>query len=380
MATRRGNREGSIYQRSSDGRWLGVVTVGLDLAGRPIRRTTSGTTRAEVVRQLKVLQRHVDDGQVGTVRAPLLSTLLERWITDVLVREVGRSTLDNYRSIAVHHLIPALGKKRVDAITVADVDRLLAQKLAGGLSPSTVHRIRAVLSQCLDQGVRWGVVARNVARLSRSPKMVRAEGRTLSPEQARDLLASLEGHRHQALYTLMLTTGLRRGEALGLRWEDLELDHAILRVRRTLKREGGQLVTADTKTLKSCRALNLPAPVVSLLERHREAQEVERALLGAAWVETGFVFTTQVGTPIDPRNLYRDFQGVCRRAGLEHWHPHELRHSAASLTLASGVALQVVSHILGHSSIRMTADVYGHLLDPERERAAAAMAELLFEH
>jgi integrase len=149
-------------------------------------------------------------------------------------------------------------------------------------------------------------------------------------------------------------------------------------VKRNLKREGGRIVTADVKTLKSRRAVNVPIPVLEALQRNREIQEVERAHLGEAWVEPGFIFTTSIGTPIDPRNLYCEFSQICERSGLGHWHPHELRHSAASLMLASGVKLQVVSEVLGHSSIRMTADVYGHILDPDRQQAASAMSEVLW--
>ena len=359
---------------------MGAATVGLDPAGRPIRKSVSAKTRAEVVRKLKALSRQIDDGLVTAQKAPSLEFLFERWFVDVMAREVVRSTIDNYRSIVKFHILPTLGRKRVDELTVAEVDRLLAAKMASGLSPSTVHRIRAVLSQCLDQGIRWGVTPRNVARLSRSPKLIRPEGRTLSPEQARGLLASLRGHRNEALYTLMLSTGMRRGEALGLKWEDVDLERGVVRIRRSLKREGGHIVTSDTKTLKSRRAVNLPEPVVELLARHYDQQEKERVDLGAAWVETGFVFTSTIGTPIDPRNLYRDFQKVCEKAGLSHWHPHELRHSAASLMLANGVKLQVVSQVLGHSSIRMTADVYGHILDPDREKTARAMTAVLWEH
>jgi integrase len=241
-----------------------------------------------------------------------------------------------------------------------------------------VRRIRAVLAQCLDQAIRWELVRRNVASLSRSPKMVRHEGRTLSPDQARHLLETLKGHHNEALYALMLSTGLRRGEALGLLWTDFDRDTGILRISRQLKREGTSLVTTDTKTSLSRRAVNLPEEMLRALLDHERRQRAAKENLGSSWVSSGYIFTSSIGTPIDPRNLYREFQTVCRSAGLGDWHPHELRHSAASLMLAQGVKIQVVSQVLGHSSIRMTADVYGHILDPDRREAADAMGSLLW--
>jgi integrase len=378
MAGRRGNHEGSIYQRSADGLWCGVALLGYDMRGRMIRKTVTAKSRAEVTRKLAQLRREVDAGKVSRIKTPTLSELMTRWFETVLSREVARSTYDNYYSIVKYHVLPVLGRRKLTDITVADVDRLLTFKLDAGLSPSTVHRVRALISQCLDQGVRWGDVTSNVARLSRPPRMERPEGRTLTREQAQQLLETLKEHRHESLYLLMLSTGMRRGEALGLKWEDLNHATGVVRIKRNLKREGGRIVTADTKTLRSRRAVNLPIPVLEALQRNRELQDVEKADLGDAWIESGFIFTTSIGTPIDPRNLYREFTQICERAGLGHWHPHELRHSAASLMLASGVKLQVVSEVLGHSSIRMTADVYGHILDPDRRQAASAMSEVLW--
>jgi integrase len=178
----------------------------------------------------------------------------------------------------------------------------------------------------------------------------------------------------------MLSTGLRRGEALGLQWRDFDEENRIISVRRQLKREGGSLITADTKTARSRRSVNIPRGLATLLLEQRQRQEEERYVAEDLWSDTGFIFTTKNGTPIDPRNLNRDFATICQRAGLEHWHPHELRHSAASLMLASGVKLQVVSEVLGHASIRMTADVYGHILAPDREAAADAMDEVLWRN
>ena len=137
-------------------------------------------------------------------------------------------------------------------------------------------------------------------------------------------------------------------------------------------------MTIDTKTARSRRSVNLPKPMLGLLKRQRAWQALDRLSLGEAWEDSGFIFTTRTGTPLDPRNLLREFKGICADAGLGDWHIHELRHSSASLMLASGVPLQVVSEILGHASIRMTADVYGHIMDPDRVAAAEAMSRVLW--
>ncbi len=200
MAGFRGNGEGSIYQRSSDGLWLGVHTVGRDSKGRLIRKTVTGETRAEAVRKLKNLQRQLDDGLPAPDTKLTVAQLLTRWHDDVLRYQVAPSAALNYKAVAGRHIIPTLGSKKVVALTSADIDRLLSAKLGSGLSVSTVRRIRSVLGQAIDQGIRWGSVNRNVARLSRAPKEQRREGRTLTYEQARRLLGELEGHRNEALY------------------------------------------------------------------------------------------------------------------------------------------------------------------------------------
>ena len=378
MAGHKSNGEGSIYQRASDNRWMGAISLGHDANGRPNRKVISARTRNEVVHKMRKLQHDLDQGLPAPDTSITVAQLLMRWYEDVLRHQVAASAARNYKAVADQHIIPTLGKKKVASLTTADVDRLVSQKLDSGLSVSTVRRVRAVLAQAIDQGIRWDSVTRNVARLSRPLKTTRAEGRTLTPEQARLLLETLEGHRNEALYALMLSTGLRRGEALGLQWKDLDEKTGVLSVRRQLTREDGELVTTDTKTARSRRAVNLPAPMLATIRAHKARQAADRLALGEAWQVTGFIFTTSVGTPMDPRNLNREFKTICHRAGLGDWHPHELRHSAASLMLARGVKIQVVSEVLGHASIRMTADVYGHILAPDRQAAADAMSDTLW--
>ncbi len=378
MAGKRGNGEGTVYQRASDGRWLGVLVVGWTPTGRPVRKTVSARTRAEAVRRFRELQRRVDDGLPAPDTSISVAHLFERWYEDVLSHQVAPSAAKNYRSVAVHHIVPVLGRKKLLDLTTADVDRLIAKKLSEGKSVSTVRRIRSVFAQALDQAMRWGWVNRNAATLARAPKMTRREGRTLTQDQARAFLATLQGHRLEVLFTLMLATGLRRGEALGLMWKDYDSDRQVLLVRRQLQREQDGLVTREPKTSRSRRVVNVPPQMSDLLARHRRDQDSARKVAGKGWQESGFIFTNGFGGPLDPRNLLREFKKVCETAGLGDWHVHELRHSAASLMLAQGVKLQVVSEVLGHSSIRMTADVYGHILDPDRESAAVAMADVLW--
>jgi integrase len=200
----------------------------------------------------------------------------------------------------------------------------------------------------------------------------------MSSHQVRLFLNALSGHPHESLYALMLATGLRRGEALGLRWDDYDKKAGTLQVRRQLQRLASGLVAVDTKTSTSRRSVNLPRGIVGMLETRREQQAEEAVNLGEEWINSGYIFTTKLGTPLDPRNLLREFKSICEVAGLGDWHIHELRHSAASLMLAQGVKIQVVSDVLGHASIRMTADVYGHILAPDRQAAAETMNGLLF--
>lgn len=242
MAMARQNGEGSVYKRKSDGLWIGSVTLGWE-TGKRRRKTVSGRTAEEVRAKLREVRRHLDKGLPAPDQKITVNGLLDRWFNDVLSRQVAPNALDNYQTIAKHHIRPVLGKRPVSRLTMGEIDALLSAKRAGDperdvrpLSVSTVRRIRAVLAQALTQAQRWDMVPRNVATLSTAPKQTRTEGRSLTPEQARSLLNALSGQRLEALYVTMLGTGLRRGEALGLRWSDVDLKGAMLTVNHQLRR------------------------------------------------------------------------------------------------------------------------------------------------
>jgi integrase len=204
--------------------------------------------------------------------------------------------------------------------------------------------------------MKWRVVIRNEAAMSTPVTVQRTEGRSLSPTQAKRLMEALETCPMGTLLTVMLTTGMRRGEAIGLRWEDIDLKKGVISVRQQLQRINGELKATEVKTERSRRSINLAGPTVAALKAHKAAQKQTR-LASPAWTERGYVFTTGLGTPLDPRNVAKEFESTCLKAKLGKWHPHELRYSAATLMLATGTPLQVVSAVLGHASIRITGDV-----------------------
>ena len=241
--------------------------------------------------------------------------------------------------------------------------------------------------------MRWPHVQRNAATLVDVPRHATTPTsddetdkepafaiQPLDERQSRALLATVAGHRLEALYRVALSLGLRRGEVLGLRWSDIDFERATLRVTGALQRYRGKLERASTKTAASAQPISLPPVLLATLRRHQRAQERERAAAGTRWKEHGLVFTTALGTPIEPRNLIRHFKGVLKRAGLPQTiRFHDLRHSCATLLIAQGVHPRVVMEILRHSQISTTMNTYAHVLPRLQQDATAKIEELLDE-
>jgi integrase len=370
---RRARGEGALVQRK-DGRWVGVVDLGW-VDGRRQRKFVYGATQKEALARMRSVQQTVAAGLRAPAERLTVETHLEHWITNVLPLSVRPSTAENYACIARTHLIPSIGKKRLTRLSPEDVEELLRRKHDAGLSPNTVRLIRAVLRRALRHAERQGKVPRNVAALVDGVRVPKPQKRALSLDEAQRLLLAARQDRLGALYATLLELGLRLGEALGLRWEDVDLEHGNITVVRRLDRTG---TAAETKTHTSRRTLHLSDGLVSTLQAHAARQGEEMLQTGELWHETGFVFTSEVGTPLDQSNLRRRFARLCDQAGVGKLAPHELRHSAATLLLAQGVPLHVVSEVLGHSSIRETKDVYGHLVAEDSRRAAEAMNRVLY--
>ncbi len=372
---RRGAGEGSIFKDPRTGRWRALLDVGEDAAGRRRRRKVSGRTRAEVAAKLRELHRDFEDGVSSTGRQITVAALSEDWLRQ-RSGELAGSTLDVREWAVRQHLVPALGARRVRELTADDVARFLQDKAAAGYARATLGKLRGVLIQVLRHAERQGLVARNVAVLVPTPSGPKLQGRSLSIEQAHVLLAAAHGHPLEAAIVVALTCGLRPGELLALRWEDIDLERSLLRVRRAVVRIGARIELGPTKTAASRRQLRLPLATVEALQEHRARQDAQREALGEHWQETGLVFTTGFGTLVDPANLRRSLRQITEGAGLGRWHPHELRHSAASLLSAAGVPLEEVADVLGHVSTRVTSSTYRHRTTSTVDAAAAPMDRL----
>ena len=376
MTRRRGNGDGSIYRRS-DGRWAGNVQVGFK-DGRRAMKVVYGKTRSEVLGKVRVAIEASRQGQIMPGRSPRLEQFLTQWL-QTIEGSIRPSTFASYSGIARNHIIPVLGRTAIDRLTVQDVAGLLARKRSEGLSSRTTQYVLFVLRNALNKAIRWGAASRNVAQLVDAPRVAHRDVNVLSPEDALRLVTAARTDRLEALWILALSTGLRRGELLGLSWSDIDLDRRQLRVAKALQRVTGiGLILSETKTRRGRRSIILPIGTVEALRRHRAHQAEDRLIAGSGWNESDFVFTSARGTPLDGDNMIsRPFARLLERCGLPPMRFHDLRHSCASLLLAQGVAPRVVMETLGHSRIAVTLDTYTHVLPALQREAADAMDRAL---
>ena len=233
------------------------------------------------------------------------------------------------------------------------------------------------MRKSLGQALRKSQVARNVATLVDPPRVDRHEIEPLNPNKAQKFLRSIKGDRLEALYSVALAVGLRKGETLGLRWQDIDLEHNTLTVRWSLQRINGKLSLTEPKSMNSRRTIALPQIAIIALRRHRANQLQERLLAGAKWKDGDYVFPTTIGTPMDTPNLTRYFNKALERAGIERIRFHDLRHTCASLLLVQGIHPRVVMEILGHSQFNLTMNTYSHVIPELQQEAANQMDALL---
>ena len=382
--SKRANGEGSIFYRESTGRWYASIVADDPATGERKRTEFSGKTRTEVRKKLKAAEERAEAGAPIRDATATVSAWITEWESNGLEasnRRAGTKSL--CKSVAKNHLKPApFGNVPLDKLRPSHVDALILtlrakQYQGNALSDATVERVYRVLSVILDDAVRDGLLARNPAAAVKAPTIRRKEARFLEASEVASLLKAAEGTRYHATLALIAATGLRRGEALALKWDDVNLEAGTMRVRGTLSRSGGALIVTEPKTAKSRRTLPLSPAVVSILKAHRKAQRLERIHAGSEWTETGHVFTTESGKPVEPRNLFRSLIVAAEQVGLEGVGLHTLRHSAATAWLENGINLKAVSDLLGHADIRVAADCYGHVTESTSRAAMDGLSDAL---
>jgi integrase len=385
MRGRRHNGEGCIHPRR-DGRWAAVLSTG---CGK--RKTIYGATEAEVQEKLTRARNQQLDHIPFTDERLTVAHWLNTWLRNVKPPATAPKTWVVYEYFVRLHLMPGLGSIRLVKLQPQHVREFLGEKLDAGLSARTVKHLRSTLRAALNQAMNDDLIQRNAAAKVAPPAIQPRIMDVYTPDEARQLLQTVRGHRLEALFTAAIGLGLRMGECLGLQWPDVDFARGLLTVRHNLQRvrrvrRGDVVQEGEAKTErllgqpkgKKVHSLRLPVVVLEALKRHYARQQEERRLAGSSWKGDGrYVFTSNVGTPLEQRRLDRIFKELCDRAGLRRIRFHDLRHSAASILIAQSVHPKAIQELLRHSSIQLTMDTYGHLFEQVQQETADKMDEVL---
>jgi integrase len=381
MPKRRANHEGSIRQRT-DGTWEAILSVGRDpLTGKLKRVSYYGKTQREVVEKAARAKAARAQGTYVKPEKLTLGQWLAEWLETYKAPRVRALSLAQYQRIITRHLTPALGHLLLTKLHPEDVQRYLNRKQQT-LDAVTLRQHLVVLRSALAMAQKVGRVSRNVAQLVETPTAARKRRETLSIVQVTtQLLPALTDDRYLAAYVVLFLTGLRKGELLGLRWQDIDFEARTLQVHQTLERVPNPhgtkpktvLAFMAPKTEQSRRTVALPEECVSALRQHKARQAAEKLRLGAAYSDQGLVFCQGDGRPIDPRTFNYHFVWTLKQAGLPHIRVHDARHTYATRLLQHDVPLKVVSTQLGHSSIAITGDIYSHVTAEVARKAADAL-------
>ena len=376
----RGNGTGTVYPRKNkDGKVIGYRG---SYIGNGKRYYVSAKTKTETEQKLRQAMTDADRGLVFDAGAQTVSEYMLHWLEDFAKTDLAPRTYHNYKLQIRTHIIPAFGTMRLSKLDTPNVQALYSAKLRDGLKPSSVRYIHAVLHRALSKAVDLRLIARNPAASADPPKVRREEITPLDTHQTRVFLDAARGEKHEALYVLSLTCGLRMGESLGLRWSDIDLEAGTLRVNRQLQKmrkdgdKSGSLMFSEPKNA-SRRTIDLPQRAIEALRNHRKTQ-LEEKLRASSYEDSGFVFATSKGTPLDAQNIVnRHFKPLLKRTGLPDKRWHDLRHTCATLLLGRGVHPKLVQHLLGHASITITLDLYSHWIPSMGRHAADGMDEAL---
>lgn len=370
---RRGRGEGTIRYRTGEDRWEGTITLGSQ------RKSFYGKTRREVAERLRAAQRDYEAGQFIGDQRQTVEQYLVGWL-ETKRPDVKESTWLTYEYLVRLYITPMIGRVKLTQLTAQQVQRVVAGVLAAGRAGKTANEVYGVLHQALRSAERLGLVARDVSERVDRPRFKTQEMRPLSPDEANAFLDAARGHWLEPLFRLALTTGMRQGELMALRWRDVELEAHRLSVVATMRWRGGDPVYTSPKTKRSRRQIAFPPEMAAALVAYRQRQRMWRVKAGPAWQGERYgdpVFSDELGFPLRAKRVAEQFKRLLRDAGLPVVRFHDLRHTCATLLLGRGVHPKVVSELLGHATVNMTLDRYSHVLPHMQEEAARAIGDTL---
>jgi integrase len=359
--------------KSGNVTWSTVVDLGTDPAtGKRRQKRISGHTRKDVERQAAEAIQRAETGFLDSKRVTV-ADFFSRWL-EATAPTLRPSTLRRYRDLARLHLFDTIGRIPLAKLTPGDVQRLYSDRLTR-LSPTSVRHLHNLLHTMLDDAVKWGLIVRNVCDAVDPPRRNRPETQTWNAAEVARVLVTAADDDLEAFWRLALTTGMRRGELLGVKWSDIDLESGSLSVRRSLSRgESSRLVEGEPKTQAGRRRISLSASVVESLRRHRVRQLEYRLQAGVAYTDHGYVFTNETGGYLHPNSVTVRYRKLIERAGVPAIRFHDLRHTSATLMLSEGIHPKIVQERLGHTDIAMTLNLYSHV-SPDMQRQAADAIE-----
>ena len=372
---RRTNGDGSVYKRQ-DGYWVGAFYA-RTVSGARKRVVVYGKSLDEVRDKLGKAQQQARSGIPLADESWRLGPYLEHWLENFVKRNRRPATYNLYEMMVRIYLTPGLGGRALTDLSVVNVQRFFDSRIEAGDSVRKVQVMRTVLSSALTRAVREELIVRNVARLVELPHSQRATIRPWSGDEAKAFLAAAKADPLYAAFVLLIFYGLRRGEALGLRWEDIDFDAGMIKIRQQLQRVRRELFVAPVKTTAGKRDLPLLDVVRDALKLQEAQQAADKLAMGSAWADTGLVFTTRTGRPVEPRNLVRSFRRICDSSDIRVIKVHHLRHTVGSLLKDLKVPARDAQTILGHTRISTTLEIYTDTDEAARRDALTRLHDLL---
>lgn len=378
---RRGKNEGSIRKRK-DGKWEARYSNGRYPNGKTKQKSVYGDSQEEVLKKLNKIKVDKDTGLYIEPSFMPFEVWIDKWIKDYKMNNVKAITIDNYNRAIEAYIKPVLGKIKLKDLKTFNIQNLYSSLVEKGLSPSTVEIVHRIIKNCLEQAYKDDIIIKNVANYAILPKANKKDIRVLTKEEQKQLLKYLDKSEYKCIFILFLFCGLRRGELLALKWQDIDFEAGEMHIQRTINRirinnGKSKLVEGTTKTSCSDRTIPLLDNIVHLLKKHRAQQKLDKMIALDIYTDDDYVFAGKLGKPIDPSYFRKLLNEEIKKAGIKDINIHALRHTFATRAIENKIDPKILQVLLGHSSYKITMDTYVHVMQDEKKEAMNKLKGLL---